>query len=180
MGKARLADVAGDQGRQLLRHGIVQPLDQGGIEAIGIIVEKPLDIGAWRLWRRLRIPEKREFQSGAENIVGVQFQNPLQGLRRGLFPAGFLLIVGEPEPAGRPVWNEFQRLPHQVGGIRMVAALGKHVCVLGAAVGDQVAGGQLMKVHEGTSGPARLKWQAGFFRQWLATCSVARGSLWGW
>ncbi|MCY1501750.1 hypothetical protein D9M68_358330 [compost metagenome] len=140
--------VALDQRRELLRHRVAELFHQRLVEAIGIVVEQALDIEARRLFGHRGGTEKRQLQAGAEDVPRAQRQGFSERVDRRLFPARFFLIVREPKPAGCPVRRPFQRLCHQFGSASGLAALGKHFCVVGAAVGDQVAGGELVERHQ--------------------------------
>ena len=63
--------------------------------------------------------------------------------------AGRLVHLAEAEPAQRPARRQLQRAEHQFGGRRMVAGREQHLGIVGAAVGEQVAGGASAAVSSG-------------------------------
>ena len=60
---------------------------------------------------------------------------------------GLAAIIGKLQPAHGPLRGNFQRLLHQIRRCRGIAALVEHLGIIGATIGDDIAGGKLHRVH---------------------------------
>ena len=124
-------------------------MDKRRFEPVGIIVEKLLDIGNRRRCRLRPVAQDRELEACPEDIVFVDVENPPIGLDGRLAKPRLFAIFAEQKPAGAPAGREFQRLLHQFGRRTEVATGGQHACIVGAPVGDKVAGGEVHGCHVG-------------------------------
>src|SRR5690606_31966985 len=85
-----------------------------------------------------------------ENVGGIEGYNLFERGGGCLLPARFFRIFGEPEPAGGPAGHLFERLFHDFGGLCELARFREHAGVVGAAVGNEIAGRKVRARHGGS------------------------------
>ncbi|ESZ71070.1 hypothetical protein X727_10515 [Mesorhizobium sp. L103C119B0] len=111
------------------------------------MVKQRFDKGAG--WRRGSRPlaDELQLQRSAKAIRRVEFQRRRPGLSRHVEPLGRLLHLAKTEPARRPLRRQFQRAEQQLRRCRVLARAEKHLGIVGATVGSQVAGRDFQRLH---------------------------------
>ncbi len=80
------------------------------VEARGIIVEQPRDIGRRQRAGHVSTPNEREPRHRALRVGGIGHERFMKGLSRGVEVAEFLPRFAKREPRRRPIWRPLERL----------------------------------------------------------------------
>ena len=132
---------AADCSLQQFRHAIAKRIDQRMVKLVGILVEQGFDKGARRRFGGRDCADKLQLERRARAIRRLQLERHAPRLLRFPDSACRLLELAQPVPSHCPLRREFERPQHQLRRCRMVTIGEQHLGIVGAAVGDQVAGG---------------------------------------
>ena len=148
----RAGPVLRDRLEQQIRHAVVELFDQRRVEVSAYwsnSASTKAPGGALEAGAR---PISSSFRRSARAVVRIELLRHAPGFGGLVERARRLMHLAHAEPAQRPARCKLQCAEHQLGGRGMIARTKQHLGIVGAAVGQKVAGGSSAAVSRASIG----------------------------